>query len=234
MTQPEQNSQEPVTDVAGSEGEKDQVPEEAAAAGQQENAAEENPAEENAAEEIVETPEQSLQRQLDERIADLQRLQAEYVNYRRRVERDRAAARDEGKVDVLKSLLTVLDDLGRADQHGELTGGFKAVADQLWSVVGGHQLEQFGQAGDTYDAHLHDALFTAGSSPDVSEQTVAQIVKTGYRVGDKIIRHAEVGVIEPETDTEGDAQPGDESAEEPATGEQPGAEQPSAEQPGAE
>src|SRR5699024_2718939 len=79
-----------------------------------------------------ETHEESLQRQLDERKADLQRLQAEYVNYRRRVERDRDASRTQGKVDVLKSLLTVLDDLGRAEQHGELSGGFKAVSDQLW------------------------------------------------------------------------------------------------------
>ena len=158
-----------------------------------------------------ETAEESLQRQLDERTVDLQRLQAEYVNYRRRVERDRASSRSQGKVDVLKSLLTVLDDLGRAEQHGELVGGFKAVSDQIWNVVRGHELEPFGQIGDVFDARFHEALYNTGSSPDVSETSIAQVVKTGYRVGDEIIRHAEVGVVEPEpaaeasTETDGTA-----------------------------
>lgn len=156
----------------------------------------------------AETPEQSLQRQLDERTADLQRLQAEYVNYRRRVERDRASSRNQGKVDVLKSLLTVLDDLGRAEQHGELVGGFKAVSDQIWNVVRGHQLESFGQIGDVFDARFHEALYNTGTSPDVGETSIAQVVKTGYRVGDEIIRHAEVGVVEPEPAAETPADAG--------------------------
>lgn len=166
--------------------------------------------------EAEETAEESLQRQLNERTADLQRLQAEYVNYRRRVERDRASSRDQGKVDVLKSLLTVLDDLGRAEQHGELVGGFKAVSDQIWNVVRGYQLESFGQIGDVFDARFHEALYNTGSSPDVPETSIAQVVKTGYRVGDEIIRHAEVGVVEPEpvadTSTEADTTAGDEGS----------------------
>src|SRR5689334_18585040 len=92
--------------------------------------------------------EPSPEQQLAERTADLQRLQAEYQNYRKRVERDRAHARAAGEANVLRSLLTVLDDLGRAEQHGELTGGFKAVADALQQAVKAHRLESFGEPGE--------------------------------------------------------------------------------------
>ncbi len=143
------------------------------------------------------TEESDLARQLAERTADLQRLQAEYVNYKRRVDRDRAFARAQGEASVLRSLLTVLDDIGRAEEHGQLEGGFKAVADALRQAVKGHRLEVFGAAGDVFDPRLHEALFHAGESADVDVTTVQSVVRTGYRVGDDVIRHAQVGVVDP-------------------------------------
>ena len=134
---------------------------------------------------------------LAERTADLQRLQAEYVNYRRRVERDRALARQQGEAAVLRSLLTVLDDIGRAEQHGELTGGFKAVSDALQTALRSHKLEAFGAEGDAFDPRLHEALFAAGESADVTVTSVGPVVRTGYKVGDEVLRHAQVGVVEP-------------------------------------
>ena len=153
----------------------------------------------------VEAPEQeaaepTVEQQLAERTADLQRLQAEYVNYKRRVDRDRTAARAIGEVSVLRSLLTVLDDIGRAEEHGQLEGGFKAVADALQQAVKGHRLEVFGAPGDVFDPRLHEALFHAGESSDVKETTIQSVVRTGYRVGDDVIRHAQVGVVDPATD----------------------------------
>ena len=95
--------------------------------------------------------EPSLEQQLAERTADLQRLQAEYVNYKRRVDRDRELVRAQGETAVLQSLLTVLDDIGRADEHGELEGGFKAVADAIHQLAAKHGLESFGAKGEAFD-----------------------------------------------------------------------------------
>jgi len=144
-----------------------------------------------------EPAEPSVEQQLAERTADLQRLQAEYVNYRKRVERDRAHARTAGEASVLRSLLTVLDDIGRAEKHGELEGGFKAVADALIQAVKAHRLESFGAPGEVFDPKLHEALFHAGESSEVAETTIESVVRTGYRVGDDVIRHAQVGVVDP-------------------------------------
>ena len=144
-----------------------------------------------------EPAEPTLEQQLAERTADLQRLQAEYVNYKRRVERDRAFVRAQGEASVLRSLLTVLDDIGRAEEHGQLEGGFKAVADALQQAVKSHGLESFGAVGDVFDPRLHEALFHAGESEDVVVTTIQSVVRTGYRVGDDVIRHAQVGVVDP-------------------------------------
>lgn len=144
-----------------------------------------------------EPTEPTAEQQLAERTADLQRLQAEYVNYRKRVERDRAQARQQGEAAVLRSLLTVLDDIGRAEQHGELSGGFKAVADALAQALKAHKLEAFGAEGDAFDPRLHEALFAAGESAEVSVTSVGPVVRTGYKVGDEVLRHAQVGVVEP-------------------------------------
>ena len=161
-----------------------------------ESAAPQSPSEDSAVEEEA-SSEASLETQLAERTADLQRLQAEYVNYRKRVERDRAHARAAGEASVLRSLLTVLDDIGRAEKHGELEGGFKAVADALHQAVKVHRLESFGAPGEAFDPKLHEALFHAGESDDVEVTTIDSVVRTGYRVGDDVIRHAQVGVVDP-------------------------------------
>ena len=148
----------------------------------------------------LETPEvdpPTVEQQLAERTADLQRLQAEYLNYRKRVERDRALARTAGEASVLRSLLTVLDDIGRAEEHGELEGGFKAVADALQQAVKAHRLEAFGAPGEAFDPKLHEALFHAGESADAEVTTIDSVVRTGYRIGDVVIRHAQVGVVDP-------------------------------------
>ncbi|HSI27182.1 MAG TPA: nucleotide exchange factor GrpE [Aeromicrobium sp.] len=142
-------------------------------------------------------PEPTVEEQLAERTADLQRLQAEYSNYRKRVERDRALARSAGEGSVLRSMLTVLDDIGRAEEHGELTGGFKAVADSLRAAVKSHRLDAFGAKGDVFDPRLHEALFHAGESAEVEATTVDSVVRLGYRVGDDVLRHAQVGVVDP-------------------------------------
>ena len=89
---------------------------------------------------------------------DLQRLQAEYANYRKRVERDRAVAHENAVAAVLSELLSLLDDIDRAEEHGELTGGFKAVAEQLNSITSRIGLEKYGSAGDAFDPQIHEAL----------------------------------------------------------------------------
>ena len=127
--------------------------------------------------------------------------------YRKRVERDRAMARTMGEASVLRSLLTVLDDIGRAEEHGELEGGFKAVADALQQAVKSHRLESFGAPGEVFDPRLHEALFHAGESEDVDITTIQSVVRTGYRVGDDVIRHAQVGVVDPAEDEPIDSTP---------------------------
>jgi molecular chaperone GrpE len=149
---------------------------------------------------------------LAERTADLQRLQAEYANYRKRVERDRLAVREQALASVLHELLPVLDDVGRAREHGELSGGFKSVAESLESIAIKLGLTAFGEDGDPFDPTQHEALMHEYSDK-VSEPTAVRILQPGYRVGDRIIRPARVAV----------AEPGGEPAQPPATeGDEPG------------
>jgi molecular chaperone GrpE len=138
----------------------------------------------------------ALAAQLAERTADVQRIQAEYANYRKRVERDRMAVREQALANVLSSLLPVLDDIGRAREHGELTGGFKSVGESLETTAAKLGLESFGDAGEPFDPRIHEAL-THTYSPDVTEPTAVQILQPGYRVGDRIVRPARVAVAEP-------------------------------------
>lgn len=142
----------------------------------------------------------TLEEQLAERTADLQRLQAEYINYKRRVDRDRVLIRTQGEANVLRSLLTVLDDIGRADEHGELEGGFKAVADALKNALKGHKLEVFGVKGEPFDPNLHEAVFHAGHSETVTTTTIDAVLRTGYRVGEDVLRPAQVAVVDPAED----------------------------------
>lgn len=137
-----------------------------------------------------------LQKLADERTADLQRLQAEYVNYRRRVDRDRAASAQAGTVKAATELLPVLDDIARAEQHGELTGGFKAVADSLNRAMERMGVTSFGEVGEPFDPTQHEALMFAQSS-DVGEPTATAVLQPGYRLGERILRPARVAVTAP-------------------------------------
>jgi molecular chaperone GrpE len=129
--------------------------------------------------------------------ADLQRLQAEYVNYKRRVDRDRELVLENARFSILSSLLPVLDDLDRAREHGELEGGFKAVADSLERIVTGQGLVKYGAPGDEFDPRIHEALMHA-HSPDVTTTTCQHIVNAGYKIGDRVVRPAKVTVVDPE------------------------------------
>ncbi|MFE7230425.1 nucleotide exchange factor GrpE [Streptomyces sp. NPDC057596] len=134
---------------------------------------------------------------LGERTADLQRLQAEYQNYRRRVERDRIAVREVAVANILSELLPVLDDIGRARDHSELVGGFKSVAESLETVVAKLGLQQFGKEGEPFDPTIHEALMHS-YAPDVTETTCVAILQPGYRIGERTIRPARVAVAEPQ------------------------------------
>jgi len=141
---------------------------------------------------------------LGERTQDLQRLQAEFQNYRRRVERDRVTVKEIAVANLLTELLPVLDDIGRARDHGELVGGFKSVAESLEMVAAKMGLMQFGKEGEPFDPTVHEALMHS-YSPEVTETTCVQILQPGYRIGERTIRPARVGVAEPQPG----AQPGD-------------------------
>jgi molecular chaperone GrpE len=143
-----------------------------------------------------------LQTQLAERTADLQRLQAEYANYRKRVDRDRATVREQAVASALSDLLPVLDAIGQAREHGELSGGFKSVADSLQAAVAKLGLVSYGQRGDAFDPKIHEAL-THTYSPDVAEDTAVEIFQPGYKVGERILRPARVAVAAPATGPEG-------------------------------
>jgi molecular chaperone GrpE len=129
--------------------------------------------------------------------SDLQRVQAEYSNYRKRVDRDRITANEITTAVVLSELLPVLDDISRAEEHGELTGGFKAVADQLLAITTKLGLSQFSDVDVPFDPNIHEALMHA-TSPDVTETSVTQVLQPGYKFKERVIRPARVAVTDPE------------------------------------
>ena len=137
---------------------------------------------------------------LEERTADVQRIQAEYANYRKRVERDRMAVREQALANVLAEILPALDDIGRAREHGELSGGFKSVAESLESAVTKLGLVSYGEKGEPFDPMVHEALLHSYSG-DVSVPTCVQVLQPGYKIGDRILRPARVAVAEPGGDS---------------------------------
>jgi molecular chaperone GrpE len=139
-----------------------------------------------------------VEQQLAERTADLQRLQAEFLNYKRRVDRDRDLVRENAVFAVLSPMLDVLDSIDRAREAGELEGGFKGVADQLERIVAGLGLTKFGKPGDPFDPTHHEALSHIGTDPEVDVVTCKHIAKSGYRIGDRVVRAAQVLVVDPE------------------------------------
>ncbi len=135
-----------------------------------------------------------------ELLADLQRLQAEYVNYRKRVERDRDVARDLAVAGVLEALMPVLDDIQLARDHGDLTDGpFAAIADKLEGTLARFGMQRFGAAGEPFDPAVHEALMhTQDQLPEgVDVTTITQVMQPGYRAGDRVLRAARVAVADP-------------------------------------
>ena len=139
-----------------------------------------------------------------ERLSDLQRLQAEYVNYKRRVDRDRAVVQERAAQSVIEALLPVLDDIHAAREHGDLEGGpFASIADKLEATLGKFGLERYGAVGEEFDPNLHEALMhTAwpqdGSVAATGSTTVVQVLQPGYRAGEQVLRAARVAVADPE------------------------------------
>jgi molecular chaperone GrpE len=129
--------------------------------------------------------------------SDLQRLQAEYANYRKRVDRDRASTTEFAFAAVLMELLPVLDDLDRAGEHDELTGGFKAVADRINAIVEKLGLTKFSDAPVAFNPEIHEALMHE-TSKDVTEPTAIKILQPGYKFKERVIRPARVAVADPE------------------------------------
>lgn len=142
-----------------------------------------------------------VRKELEERTADLQRVSAEYANYRRRVERDRESVAAAAKAQVADELLTVLDDVDRAAAHGDLTGPFKVVAGHLTDTLHHVGLAPFGAEGDAFDPTVHEAV-AHDTSAAVSEPTVTAVMRRGYRFGERVLRPAMVAVSEPATDAE--------------------------------
>ena len=130
--------------------------------------------------------------------ADLQRVSAEYANYRKRVERDRVAVVEMATAGLLSGLLPVLDDIDRAREHGDLAGPFAAVAESLNQLTAKLGLEQFGEPGEAFDPAVHEALMQAEPDPAASVATCAAVLQKGYRLtGGRVLRPARVSVAEP-------------------------------------
>jgi len=157
---------------------------------------------------------------LAERTADLQRLQAEYVNYKRRVDRDREASRELVIGSVLTELLGILDDVGRARDAGELEGAFKAVAESLERVTEKLGLVKYGEKGDTFDPRVHEALLH-NYSDEVDGPTATMVMQPGYRLGERVLRPARVAVSEPTEQLPGGADGPVESTDEDQAADSP-------------
>ncbi len=163
-----------------------------------------------------------LTRQLAERTEDLQRVTAEYANYRRRVDRDRQLVVDQAAERFATQLFPIVDDIERARDHGDLTGAFKVVADRVLGLLDGLGVEAFGRAGDPFDPALHEAVIH-DTSAEVDVPTATTVLRQGFRRGDRVLRTAMVAVTDPEpqvaaapadgaTDQAAPAQPGEGAA----------------------
>jgi molecular chaperone GrpE len=160
-----------------------------------------------------------LTAEVAERTADLQRVSAEYANYRRRIDRDREGVLVGARVQFVSELLTVLDDLDRAEAHGDLTGPFKSVADKLVAVVQKQGLESFGLEGEAFDPALHEAVQHEPAEADGPTVTVVStVLRRGYRIGDRVLRPAMVTVVDRADEGTTTADPEPAQPEAPADG----------------
>ncbi len=141
---------------------------------------------------------EQLQALVDERTFDLQRLHAEYANYKKRVDRDRALSRASGVEAVVLDLLPVLDSVEAAREHAELVGGFKLVADELEKITAKYGLEVFGEVGEPFDPQIHEALMQMPMAGDFDVPTVSAVMQHGVKLNDRVIRPARVGVADPD------------------------------------
>lgn len=139
----------------------------------------------------------ALRSELDDRTRDLQRLSAEYANYRKRVDRDRGLAGEQATATVLASLLPILDDLDRAREHGDLTGPLATMADALTATLSKFGLTAFGEKGDPFDPTRHEAVAHL-TSPEVTESSCVDVMRRGYLLGERLLRPAMVAVADPE------------------------------------
>ncbi|MBI2243566.1 MAG: nucleotide exchange factor GrpE [Nocardioides sp.] len=206
MTHEPRTDSRPDEALSADEAAAQEQPPPASAASPEEPAA--GSAHERAAEQAAEEAEQLVgqqveddltvaQRAVDELTGDLQRLQAEFLNYKRRVDRDRELIRQNATYVALTPIIDVLDAVDRAREHDELDGGFKAVAEQLERAVAGLGLTRFGAPGDPFDPAIHDALSHIGEDPEVAVTTCKVIAKAGYRMGERVVRAAQVLVVDP-------------------------------------
>lgn len=140
-------------------------------------------------------PQEALSKELAERTEDLQRVTAEYTNYRRRVERDRAAVISGAKAEVASQLLPILDDLALAESHGDLTGPLKAMADKLQGIMNSVKVEAFGAEGDEFDPELHEAVQDTSTG---DEKVVGTVLRKGYRMPDRVLRNAMIILADPQ------------------------------------
>lgn len=187
-------------DVAGEAPSQTEVEEQVAGdavAGDDPGTAEERPVDPGADVDTEEDELAAMKGSLADLTNDLQRLQAEYANYRKRVDRDRQLVAEAAAFKALTPVVEVLDTIDRAREHGELDGGFKAVADQLERVVASAGLVRFGEPGDAFDPTLHEALSHLGADAEVEVTTVKHVAKGGYRMGDRVVRAAQVLVVDP-------------------------------------
>ncbi|MGO4957269.1 nucleotide exchange factor GrpE [Luteococcus sp. Sow4_B9] len=145
----------------------------------------------------VQGREAELEELLAERTLDLQRLQAEYVNYKRRVDRDRQVSKQAGVESIVRELMPVLDSIHMADEHGELTGGFKMVSDELAKLAERHGLVAFGAVGEDFDPNLHEALMQV-QLPGATTTCISQVMQRGYMMNERVLRPARVAVSDPD------------------------------------
>jgi molecular chaperone GrpE len=143
-----------------------------------------------------------LQALVDERTFDLQRLHAEYANYKKRVDRDRALSRAAGVEAVVIDLLPVLDSVEAAREHSELVGGFKLVAEELEKITAKYGLEAFGEVGQPFDPQIHEALMQMPMAGDFDVPTISAVMQRGVKLNDRVIRPARVGVANPENNAD--------------------------------
>ena len=155
------------------------------------------PSPEGVEQDVTADREAQLEQLISERTADLQRLQAEYINYKKRVDRDRDVARQKGVEQVVNDLLPVLDAIDAARQHEEFEGGFRLVVDALEKVTGKYGLVAFGEVGEEFDPNVHEALMHMPLEGDHTTTVVSAVIQKGIRLGDRIVRPARVGVADP-------------------------------------